>query len=108
MWTKRLKIAGNIFLGLNFGMLSPFMPFYLVILMTMNEIESLNANRLAVCGLITAIATAVGIYIYFYKKKREHESLPLGAMTLAVSFLVGAILITALLFIFAAGEEYRI
>ncbi len=108
MFKKILAIVGNIFLGLNTGLISPFMPIYLVLALILFPAEPLNANILAVFGLITAIISFIGIYIYCYKKRREHESLSLWGMTLATSFAVGAVLITVILFIYAAGEEFRI
>ena len=108
MLKKILAITGNIFLGLNMGLISPFMPIYLVLALILFPAEPLNANVLAVFGLITAIITFIGVYIYCYKKKREHEELSLWGMTLALSFAVGATLITIALFIYASGEEFRI
>lgn len=108
MFKKIMKIVGNIFLGLNMGLISPFMPIYLILAVILFPKEPLNANILAVFGIITAIITFIGVYIYCYKKKREHEELSLWGMTLALSFAVGAVLITVLLFIYAAGEEFRI
>lgn len=108
MFKKILTIVGNIFLGLNAGLISPFMPIYLILAIILFPAEPLNANILAVFGLITAIIAFIGIYIYCYKKKREHEELSLWGMTLAISFAVGAALIAVILFIYAAGEEFRI
>ncbi len=108
MFKKIMTIVGNIFLGLNTGMISPFMPIYLILAIILFPEEPLNANILAVFGVITAIITLIGVYIYCHKKKREHEELSLWGMTLALSFAVGAILITVLLFVYAAGEEFRI
>ncbi len=108
MFKKILTIVGNIFLGLNTGLISPFMPIYLMLSLILFPGDPLNANILAVFGFITAVITAIGIYVYCYRKKREHEDLSLWGMTLAVSFLVGAVLISVIMFIYAAGEEFRI
>ncbi len=108
MFKKIITIVGNIFMGLNTGLISPFMPFFLVLAMVLFPEEPLNANILAVFGIITAVIAFIGIYIYSYKKKREHEYLSLWGMTYWVSFAVGALLIAVILFIYAAGEEFRI
>ncbi|MBE7092144.1 MAG: hypothetical protein E7365_03070 [Clostridiales bacterium] len=108
MFKKIITIAGNIFLGINAGMISPFMPIYLILALVLFPEEPLNANILAVFGVITAIITFLGVYIYSYKKKREHEGLSLWGMTLSLSFAVGALLIAVIMFIYAAGEEFRI
>ena len=108
MFKKIVTLVGNMFLGLNLGLISPFMPIYLILSIVLFENDPLNANILAVCGLITAVLTFIGVYIYCYKKKREHENLSLWGMTLALSFAIGATLITVLLFIYASGEEFRI
>ena len=108
MFKKIMKIVGNIFLGLNMGLISPFMPIYLILAVILFPKEPLNANILAVFGIITAIITFIGAYIYCYKKRREHEDVSVLGMTLALSFAVGAVLIAVLLFVYAAGEELRI
>ena len=109
MFKKILTIVGNIFLGVNMGLISPFMPVYLILsLILFPSNDFLNANALAAFGLLTAIVSFIGIYVYCYKKKREHEDLSLWGMTLAVSFAVGAVLISVIMFIYAAGEEFRI
>lgn len=108
MFKKIMLIVSNIFIGLNTGLISPFMPIYLILAIILFPEESLNANILAVFGIITAMITFVGVYIYCYMKRREHEELSLWGMTLSLSFAVGALLIAVLLFVYAAGEEFRI
>jgi chromate transport protein ChrA len=106
---KILKIVGSIFTGLNFGLISPFAPIYLLVLSVLyQDSEWFSANRLAVCALVTAVIATVLTYVYAHNKKREHESLSVCGMSLAISFIVGAIIIMILLFIYAAGEEYRL
>ncbi len=107
MVKKVLLIAGAIFLGLNFGMISGFMPILLIIGLVLFP-DGLQANVLAGYSVFTALVAGILTYIHMYRKKREHDSPSPYLMALAWSFVAGAVIIAIALFIYSGNEIYRI
>ena len=109
MVKKVLLICASIFTGLNMGLISCFMPIYLIINFAISgDGETLSASAFAVFALISAVISGVASYIYTYRKKREHEDVSPYTMCMAWSFCAGAVIIAIALFIYAGGEIYRI
>ncbi len=107
MLKKILKIAGGIFLGANLGVVSGFMPIYLLIFISVFS-DGLNGYLLGTSSLITAVVTGIAAYIYSYRKKREQEKIPAPFMALVWSFCAGALIAAIALFTYASFEGYRI
>ena len=100
MLKKILLTVGAIILGLNFGIIAGFSPIILLVTLVLFPEDALNETVMIVTSFICALISGVGAYIYAYKKKREHESPNLYGMALAVSFVIGAVLMAIFLFIY--------
>lgn len=107
MLKKVLAVTGNIFLGLNFGLISGVLPIYLIIDLVLFT-DGLSATVVASSSLISGVIAAIGGYIYTYRKKREHEDVSLYVSALVWSFAAGALLAAVGLYVYAGGEIYRI
>ncbi len=107
MVKKVLLIAGAIFLGLNFGMISGFMPILLIVGFVLFQ-DGLKSTVLAGYSTLTAIVAGILTYVHMYRKKREHESPSPYVMALAWSFVAGAVIAAVALFIYSGNEIYRI
>lgn len=100
MLKKILLTVGAILLGLNFGIIAGFSPIILLVTLVLFPEDALNETVMIVTSFICAAIAGISTYIYAYRKKREHESPNLYGMALAISFVVGAILMAIFLFIY--------
>lgn len=107
MVKKILLICGAIFAGLNLGLISGLMPMYLIICAVLFE-DGLKTAVIASTSLVTAIASGVLAYIYTYRRKRDHEDVPLYVMCFVWSFVAGALLAAIGLYVYSAKEGYRL
>ncbi len=108
MLKKILLIAATIFIGFNFGIISGMLPIYFIVSFVLFPKDPLNANIMAGFSIISAAIASITTYIYSYRKKREHEDTNVYLMTLAISFIIGAIVMAIGMFIYSAGDPYRI
>lgn len=112
MVKKILLICAAIFLGANLGLISGLMPIYLIISFSINKIftdrEWLGYGVIASASLITAVTGGILAYIYTYRKKRDHEDVPLYVMCFVWSFVAAALLAAIGLYICSAKEGYRL
>lgn len=107
MLKKILLTVGSILLGVNFGFISCISPIYLaIIIAAFPSGDPIDIKVMAVTSIITCVITAVSIYIYGYKKKREHEDLNRYGTTIAISFAIGALLMAVLLFILSGDPNF--
>lgn len=100
MLKKILLTVGAIFLGLNFGIIAGFSPIILLITLVLFPEDALNETVMIVTSFICALIAGISTYVYAYRKKREHESPNPYGMALAISFVIGAILMAIFLFIY--------
>ena len=100
MLKKILLTVGAILLGLNFGAIAGFSPIILLVTLALFPEDALNETVMIVTSFICAAIAGISTYIYAYRKKREHESPNLYGVALAISFVIGAILMAIFLFIY--------
>ena len=103
MFKKILSIIGNITLGLNFGMISAFSPILLVLSAIIFPEDFVTEGSIVGFSIAIAAITAVCLYVYSYRTKREHNDLNVNVMTFWISFIVGALL-TAVFVYIVAGD----
>ena len=107
MTRKILLIFAAIFLGANLGLISCLMPIYLIIGVILFE-DGLKTVVIASASLITAVVSGILAYIYTYRKKRDHEDVPLYVMCFVWSFVAAALLAAIGLYVYSAKEGYRL
>lgn len=107
MTKKILLICAAIFLGTNLGLISGLMPIYLIIDVILFE-DGLKTVVIASASLITAVTGGILAYIYTYRKKRDHEDVPLYVMCFVWSFVAAALLAAIGLYVYSAKEGYRL
>lgn len=107
MTKKILLICAAIFLGANLGIISGLMPIYLIISVILFE-DGLKTVVIASSSLLTAVVSGVLAYIYTYRKKRDHEDVPLYVMCFVWSFVAAALLAAIGLYVYSAKEGYRL
>ena len=103
MTKKILLICAAIFLGANLGIISGLMPIYLIISVILFE-DGLKTVVIASSSLLTAVVSGVLAYIYTYRKKRDHEDVPLYVMCFVWSFVAAALLAAIGLYVYSAKE----
>lgn len=109
MLKKVLLIAGSVFSGLNFGIISCVSPIYLLISFAIGgDGITTSVSTFAIFALVSAIIAFTVMYVYGYKKRREHEQMSVYVACFGWSIVAGALIAAAALFIYAAGEMYRI
>ncbi len=99
MTKKVLCIVGCMLLGFNYGLTASMSILFLIFTASFSPDDFLNGTTLAVGNIVAAIVAGVGTYIYIYKRKREHESVNVYGVTLAISFVVSALLGSVLMYI---------
>lgn len=104
---KVLKIAGSIYLGFSFGCISCLMPHFLLLNLILSA-DPLRASLWAGESVLSAVIAGIILYVYHYLKKREHEDGNLWFQIAGWSFVAGALLAGIGLFIYSAGDIYRI
>ena len=104
---KILKIAGSIYAGFSCGCVSCVMPHFLLLNLILAS-DPLLASLWALESFIAAVIAGIVMYAYHYFKKREHESGNLWFQLFGWSFVFAAVLVGILLFIYSAGDIYRI
>jgi len=107
MTKKVLCIVGCMLLGLNFGLIAGFTPIFLIFTLSLFPEDALNESILMVTNIIAAVIAGVGAYIYAYLRKREHEDVNTYGMVTAISFVVGAILMAIILYIYVSDPNYK-
>ncbi|MBP5662517.1 MAG: hypothetical protein J6X30_05140 [Clostridia bacterium] len=104
---KILQIAGSIYLGFSFGCISCVMPHFLLLNLALSA-DPTNASIWAGESFASALIAGVLLYVYHYRKKREHEDGNLWFQIGGWSFVFGAVLVGILLFIYSANAVYKI
>lgn len=107
MLKKILLITGSIFSGVNLGIISCASPFYLVVMVLLN-MTSADLGFFAATSIITAVIVGIITYIYTYKRKREHEKVSPYIASFAWSFVAGAIIMAAIMFVMISQSQFDI